>query len=51
MTLGRVVRGARAPESLDDNVDGSRTYGQLWQSLWATVVSYARGRRRPETGH
>ena len=51
MTLGRVVRGARVPESLGDNVDGPRTYGQSRQSLWATVVSYARGRRRPETGH
>jgi len=51
MALGRVVRGARAPESLGNNVDGLRTYGQSRQSLWATVVSYARGRRWPETGH
>ena len=49
MALGRVVRDARTPESLGDNVDGLRTYGQSWQSLWVTVVSYARG-RRPETG-
>ena len=50
MALGRVVRGARAPGGLSDNVDRLRTYGQSRQSLWVTVVSYARGRRRPETG-
>ena len=50
MALGKVVRGARASESLGDSVDGLRTYGQSRQSLWVTVVSYARGRSRPETG-